>query len=153
MRIVQVIDAVLPVRKYGGTERVVQSLGRALVEAGHEVTLLAREGTQSRSAQVIVHDRTKPLDEQLPEVPLLAYRVLKDAAEGNLEIKWQSDELVKLQKQVKANHRQTLTAISGGSLLISGSILFAATSATMPTVIAAGAGSIGLLLLASLLKK
>ena len=67
MRIVQVIDAVLPVRKYGGTERVVQSLGRALVEAGHEVTLLAREGTQSRSAQVIVHDRTKPLDQQLPE--------------------------------------------------------------------------------------
>ncbi len=66
MRIVQVIDAVLPVRKYGGTERVVQSLGRALAEAGHEVTLLAREGTQSRSAQVIVRDPTKPLDEQLP---------------------------------------------------------------------------------------
>jgi hypothetical protein len=52
MHIVQVIDAVLPVRKYGGTERVVQSLGRALAEAGHEVTLLAREGTHSRAAQV-----------------------------------------------------------------------------------------------------
>jgi glycosyltransferase involved in cell wall biosynthesis len=67
MRIVQVIDAVLPVRKYGGTERVVQSLARALVEAGHEVTLLAREGTRSRSAQVMVREPAKPLDEQLPD--------------------------------------------------------------------------------------
>ena len=100
-----------------------------------------------------VKENLPVMSEQLPEIPLLAYRVLKDASEGNLEIKWQSDELVELQKQVKANHRQTLTAISGGSLLISGSILFTATSATMPAIIAAGAGGIGLLLLASLLKK
>jgi ubiquinone biosynthesis protein len=100
-----------------------------------------------------VKENLPVMSEQLPEIPLLAYRVLKDAAEGNLEIKWQSDELLELQKQVKANHRQTLTAISGGSLLISGSILFAATSTLMPVVLAAGAGSIGLLLLASLLKK
>ena len=100
-----------------------------------------------------VKENLPVMSEQLPEIPLLAYRVLKDASEGNLEIKWQSDELLELQKQVKANHRQTLTAISGGSLLISGSILFAATSATMPAMIAAGAGGMGLLLLASLLKK
>jgi len=93
------------------------------------------------------------MSEQLPQVPLLAYRVLKDAAEGNLEIKWQSDELVELQKQVNANHRRTITAISGGSMLISGSVLFAATSATLPAVIAAAAAGVGLLLLASLLKK
>lgn len=93
------------------------------------------------------------MSEQLPEIPHLAYRVLKDAAEGNLEIKWQSEDLLELHKQVKANHRQTITAISGGSLLISGSILFAATSATMPAVVAVSAGSVGLLLLVSLLKK
>ncbi len=93
------------------------------------------------------------MSEQLPEIPQLAYRVLKDAAEGNLEVKWKSDELVQLQKQVKANHRQTITAISGGSLLIAGSILFATTSATLPVVISAAAGSAGLLLLISLLKK
>ncbi|MBT8438772.1 MAG: ubiquinone biosynthesis regulatory protein kinase UbiB, partial [Gammaproteobacteria bacterium] len=100
-----------------------------------------------------VKENLPVMSEQLPEIPLLAYRVLKDAAEGNLEIKWQSDELLELQKQVKANHRQTLTAISGGSLLISGSILFAATPAIVPVVVSVGAGSIGLLLLASLLKK
>lgn len=66
MRVVQVIDARLPVSKYGGTERVVQSLCRALAEAGHEVTLLAREGTRSRSARVMVHDESRSFDEQLP---------------------------------------------------------------------------------------
>ena len=67
MHIVQVIDAVLPVRKYGGTERVVQSLCRSLAEAGHTVTLLARDGTRSRSAEIIVRDPSRPLDEQLPD--------------------------------------------------------------------------------------
>jgi len=100
-----------------------------------------------------VKENLPVMSEQLPEVPLLAYRVLKDAADGNLKIQWQSDELLELQKQIKANHRQTITAISGGSMLVSGSILFAATSATLPAIIAAAASGIGLLLLASLLKK
>jgi ubiquinone biosynthesis protein len=100
-----------------------------------------------------VKEQLPIMSEQLPEIPQLAYRVLKDAAEGNLEIKWQSDELLKLQKQLNANHRQNVAAISGGSLLVSGSILFAATSTTVPAIIAGTAAGLGLLLLASLLKK
>lgn len=100
-----------------------------------------------------IQENLPVMSEQLPDIPLLAYRVLKDAADGNLEIKWQSDELLELQKLVKANHRQTIKAISGGSMLISGSILFAATPATLPAIVAAAASGVGLLLLASLLKK
>jgi len=64
------------------------------------------------------------LSEQLPEIPHLAYRVLKDASEGNLEINWKSKELEQLRKDVKNNHSQLLLAIFAGSLFITGSILF-----------------------------
>ncbi|MGD2118422.1 MAG: ubiquinone biosynthesis regulatory protein kinase UbiB [Chromatiales bacterium] len=73
------------------------------------------------------------LSEQLPEIPQLAYRVLKDAADGTLEINWKSDQLEQLEKTVRHNHRQTLSAISGGSLLIAGSLLF--TLGTMPLAV------------------
>ena len=43
----------LPVKGYGGTERVVVALVRALAVLGHRVTLLAAPGTRVREAQVI----------------------------------------------------------------------------------------------------
>ena len=43
----------LPVRRYGGTERVVVALARGLAAQGHRVTLLAAPGTQLREATVI----------------------------------------------------------------------------------------------------
>lgn len=43
----------LPVKGYGGTERVVVALVRALVVLGHRVTLIAAPGTRLREAQVI----------------------------------------------------------------------------------------------------
>ncbi len=67
MRIALCIDARLPVLGYGGTERVVWGLAAALASAGHEVTLIARKGTQSRFAQVIERDPDLPLAPQVPE--------------------------------------------------------------------------------------
>ncbi len=46
MHIGIVIDATLPPRLYGGTERVVIWLGRALIELGHKVTYFARPGSR-----------------------------------------------------------------------------------------------------------
>ncbi len=66
MRICLCIDARLPVREYGGTERVVWGLAGALARAGHEVTLVARQGTRSSFARVIERDRERPLAQQLP---------------------------------------------------------------------------------------
>ena len=43
----------LPVRKYGGTERVVVALARGLAALGHRVTLVAAPGTQVPEASVI----------------------------------------------------------------------------------------------------
>lgn len=44
----------LPVEGYGGTQRVVVALVRALAELGHQVTLLAQPGTRVREASKIV---------------------------------------------------------------------------------------------------
>ncbi len=43
----------IPVVTYGGTERVIWDLGRALVESGHTVTYLVAEGSQCDFAQVV----------------------------------------------------------------------------------------------------
>ncbi|MEO8480119.1 MAG: glycosyltransferase, partial [Gemmatimonadota bacterium] len=45
--------SVLPVRTYGGTERVVVWLARGLAELGHRVTVLALEGTRLPEASVV----------------------------------------------------------------------------------------------------
>ena len=46
MRIGLYFDGPLPVRKYGGTERVIVWLARGLVELGHEPVIVARAGTR-----------------------------------------------------------------------------------------------------------
>jgi len=61
-----VIDAKLPVHGYGGTERVVYWLGRALHDLGHKVTFIAQEAKLS-FADVIPIDKTKSIESQLPK--------------------------------------------------------------------------------------
>ena len=84
--------------------------------------------------------------EQLPEIPHLAYRVLKDADEGKLKIQWESEELKQLQLQVQRNHKLMLSAITAGSLLIAGSVLFAFAKTPMISFLATAGGTIGMLL-------
>lgn len=55
--------AVLPVRGYGGTERVVAWLARGLAELGHRVTLLALDGSRLPEATTVVVDRREALRE------------------------------------------------------------------------------------------
>ncbi len=51
--------AVLPVRQYGGSERVVVWLARGLVELGHRVTVLALPGSKLREAPVVPVDQSE----------------------------------------------------------------------------------------------
>jgi glycosyltransferase involved in cell wall biosynthesis len=57
----------LPVIKYGGTERVVWSLGKELVKKGHKVAFLVNEGSYCDFADVIFFDNSKNINEQIPE--------------------------------------------------------------------------------------
>lgn len=66
MHICIAIDAAIPARLYGGTERVVVWLGRALHELGHRVSFLARAGSRCDFAPVIVYDASRPIDAQIP---------------------------------------------------------------------------------------
>lgn len=65
MHILQVVNTVLPVVRYGGTERVVWSLARELVRAGHRVTFLANPGSICDFARVVTRDPQRPLAAQI----------------------------------------------------------------------------------------
>jgi glycosyltransferase involved in cell wall biosynthesis len=53
MRIALLFHGVLPVKGYGGTERVVVWLARGLAELGHEVTLIAGPGSRVPEAKLV----------------------------------------------------------------------------------------------------
>lgn len=65
MKIALVMEAVLPVTKYGGTERVVWYLAKALTELGHEVTLYCKAGSRCSFADVLFLSDEIPLAEQI----------------------------------------------------------------------------------------
>lgn len=67
MHIVLCHHALIPPRKYGGTERVVYWLGKALVSLGHKVTLIAREGSQIPGAAFIPFQEGKSWEELAPK--------------------------------------------------------------------------------------
>jgi len=57
----------LPVSKYGGTQRVIWSLGKELAGMGHRITFLAGEGTTCDFAGVNILDPGLPLAGQIPK--------------------------------------------------------------------------------------
>ena len=66
MNITIVHDVVLPVVKYGGTERVIWALGKQLVRMGHRVTFLARKGSVCPFAKVVEIDPSRTIGSQIP---------------------------------------------------------------------------------------
>ncbi len=62
--------------------------------------------------------------ERLPELPELMHRTLTQAVEGKLQLEWKSAELERLRGDMKRANRRTLYAITGGSLLISASVIY-----------------------------
>ncbi len=57
----------IPVVAYGGTERVIWDLGRALVESGHKVTYLVAQGSQCEFAHVLHLQDDVDLRAQIPQ--------------------------------------------------------------------------------------
>ena len=66
MRILIVHHGVIPSVAYGGTERVIWGLGRALIELGHHVRYLVHPDSRCPFAEVIPLNTKIPLVQQLP---------------------------------------------------------------------------------------
>ncbi len=91
------------------------------------------------------------LSEDLPEVPLLAHRVLRRAVDGELKIQWQSDQLEQIHEEIRSGNKRTQTSLAGGTLMLAGVLsagLLDASIGFNPLWFAAGLSGIGLLLLA-----
>jgi hypothetical protein len=73
VKIALIHDAVLPVKKYGGTERVVWWLGKALALSGVDVSLVCSPGSECNWAKLVHPDFNRPLEPQLPGIDLLHY--------------------------------------------------------------------------------
>lgn len=67
LHIVIELNAKIPAVKYGGTERVVWDLGKALTEKGHRVTFLVAEGSFCDFAEVRTLNNEMSLQAQIPE--------------------------------------------------------------------------------------
>jgi len=66
MHILLVNRSVIPVFAYGGTERVIWDLGRALVKAGHRVSYLVPDGSFCDFAPVLPLQDNVPWEKQIP---------------------------------------------------------------------------------------
>lgn len=66
MHILIFSTGVIPALKYGGTERVIWGLGKALKRMGHRVTYLVGTGSRCDFAPVFIYDSSRPLREQIP---------------------------------------------------------------------------------------
>jgi glycosyltransferase involved in cell wall biosynthesis len=66
MKIALCHDQRIPPLKYGGTERVVAWLARALLDLGHEVTLISRAGSEVSGTRQIEFDPARTFEEQAP---------------------------------------------------------------------------------------
>lgn len=67
MHIVIIQRSVLPVLKYGGTERVIWYLAKELVKLGHKVTFMASKGSVCNFADVIPIEEDDNISELLPK--------------------------------------------------------------------------------------
>ncbi|MES9992498.1 MAG: ubiquinone biosynthesis regulatory protein kinase UbiB [Candidatus Thiodiazotropha sp.] len=86
--------------------------------------------------------------EHLPDLPKKLNKIIDEAASGRLELKWKSEELENLGKQLRRNHRNTIATISGSAMLLSGSLLLVFGSGgllplTLATLLGAGLGAWG----------
>jgi ubiquinone biosynthesis protein len=87
------------------------------------------------------------LSELLPAMPQLAYRALNDAVDGRLRVRWESPDLEGLRRDMRRHNRRTVGAVTGGSLLVSGSLIVT----LGPPVLASAALGAGLLAAGALL--
>jgi len=66
MKILIVYNVIIPVRLYGGVERVIWSLGKELAKKGNEVSYLVKKGSFCDFATIIPIDESMDILDQIP---------------------------------------------------------------------------------------
>jgi len=98
-----------------------------------------------------MRDSLPGFSEDLPEIPHLAHHVLRKAADGELELNWNSPQLDDIHTQLQSGQQRTQQAVAGGSLLLGGLLLNLAESPLLPFIanhpLVLGMGLLGLVLL------
>jgi ubiquinone biosynthesis protein len=98
-----------------------------------------------------VKETLPQISEDLPELPLLAHRVLRKAVDGELAVNWKSEQLVQIRDEIRSGNRRTQTSLAGASLTLGGVLAAGLLDASIgfnPLWLAAGMGGSGVLLLA-----
>ncbi len=70
-----------------------------------------------------VKENMPQMSEELPEIPRLAYQVLKSAQNGKLRLEWHSEELKTLRQDLQQGQSRTRQSIAGSALIISAALL------------------------------
>jgi ubiquinone biosynthesis protein len=60
----------------------------------------------------------------VPELPVLAHRVLEQATTGHLQLEWRSSEITRLRQELRRANRHTISAIVGTGLLLTAAIIY-----------------------------
>jgi ubiquinone biosynthesis protein len=97
-----------------------------------------------------VKESLPQMSEDLPEVPLLAHRVLRKAADGELEIQWKSEQLEQIRDEIRDGNRRTQISLTGATFTLGGLLsagLLDAAIGFNPLWLAAGLGGTGILML------
>ena len=71
MKLLIVCNSVIPVFKYGGTQRDIWAQGKEMVDMGHKVVYLVKKGSTCSFAEVIHIDDSKTITEQIKVKPFL----------------------------------------------------------------------------------
>ena len=66
-----------------------------------------------------------PYSEEIPELPLLAYRVLQGLDRQTLTLRWRSEELERLRLEVRQHHARLRNLLASGGMIISGTYFLA----------------------------
>lgn len=88
MHILFVNRASIPVFAYGGTERVIWDLGRALVDMGHRVSYLVPECSSCPFGQVLPIDDKKDWASQIPDDVDLVHFQFNPGMDLKLDLPW-----------------------------------------------------------------
>ena len=67
MKIAIVQNSLIPAHQYGGTERVIWGLGKALVQLGHEVVFIVKQGSHCPFAPIIPYYIIHDISQDLPQ--------------------------------------------------------------------------------------
>ncbi len=89
---------------------------------------------------------------QIPEIPELAYRLLHNAAKGQLQVSLGNRQMEEIQMQMSRNNRRTIQAMAGAAFIVSASVLtglsgYLTEDAASIPIVAIGCGLSGLVLL------